>query len=70
MKKIEAENFDPICLLHLETKSLYISPAVSNFYGAGIEIWAGSIFPLVQFFLGPKNRTIRELPVYCYLASK
>ena len=27
--------------MHLKSKSLYISRAVSNFYGTEIEIWAG-----------------------------
>ena len=28
-------------LLPESSKSLYISPEVSNFYGTGIKIWAG-----------------------------
>ena len=43
------------------TKSLYISPAASNFYGTGIEIWAGfgpvgntekKLGPIMSNFLG------------------
>ena len=36
----------------LYSKSLYISPAVSNFYGTGIEIWAG---------FGPVGNTEKNL---------
>ena len=43
------------CLAQTEPKSLERSPAVGNFYGTGIEIWAG---------FGPVRQLLR--PVFSY----